>query len=54
MAITHNSKDSLRNIWKNYSPPSVPVLAFVLCRGGHFYECQNQRDTNNQMIPVWL
>ena len=30
--------------------PSVPVLTFVRYRGGHFYECQNQRDTSNYMI----
>ena len=28
----------------------VPVLTFVPYRGGHFYECQNQRDTSNHMI----
>jgi hypothetical protein len=33
---------------------SVPVLTFVPYRGGHFYECQNQRDTSNHMILVWL
>jgi hypothetical protein len=33
---------------------SVPVLTFVSCRGGYFYECQNQRDTSNHMILVWL
>jgi hypothetical protein len=34
--------------------PSVPVLTFVPYRGGHFYECQNQRDTSKHMILVWL
>ena len=24
----------------------VPVLTFARYRGGHFYECQNQRDTS--------
>jgi len=33
---------------------SVPVLTFVSYRGGHFCECQNQRDTSNYMILVWL
>ena len=33
---------------------SVPVLTFVSYRSGHFYECQNQRDTSNHMILVWL
>jgi hypothetical protein len=33
---------------------SVPVLTFVPYRGGHFYECQNQRDTSNHVILVWL
>jgi hypothetical protein len=33
---------------------SVPVLTFVSYRGGRFYECQNQRDTSNHMILVWL
>ena len=32
----------------------VPVLTFVSCRGGFGYECQNQRDTSNHMILVWL
>ena len=32
----------------------VPVLTFVPYRGGHFYECQNPRDTSNHMILVWL
>jgi len=33
---------------------SVPVLAFVSYRGGHFYECQNLRDTSKYMILVRL
>jgi len=33
---------------------SVPVLTFVPYCGEHFYECQNQRDTSNYMILVWL
>ncbi len=31
---------------------SVPVLTFVSHRSGHFYECQNQKDTSNYMILV--
>jgi len=34
--------------------PGVPVLTFVSYRGRRFYECQNQRDTSNYMILVWL
>ncbi len=33
---------------------SVLVLTFVSYRGVHLYECQNQRDTSNYMILVWL
>jgi len=33
---------------------SVPVLTFVSRRSGHFYECQNQRDTSKYMILAWL
>jgi hypothetical protein len=38
--------------FNNFS--SVLVLTFVPYRGGYFYECQNQRDTSNHMILVWL
>src|SRR4029077_189539 len=32
---------------------SVPVLTFVSYRGGHFYECQNQKDTSKFISLVW-
>ncbi len=31
---------------------SVPVLTFVRYRSGHFYECQNLRDTSNKIMLV--
>ena len=39
---------------KRIGTASVPVLAFVSCRGGFVYECQNQGDTSKCMILVKL
>ena len=39
---------------QNKNRPRVPVLTFVSCRSEHVYECQNQTDTSNLSILVWL
>ena len=42
--------------WLVWNKPVAGSTRLVLVppRGGHFYECQNQRDTSNYMILVWL
>src|SRR5580658_8415349 len=50
----HPLQTKARNGFNSCIMSSVPVLTFVSCRGAHYYECQNQRDTSNHVISVWL